>query len=151
LLSSLIDSYFRCHNVYFPLLHRPTFDRAVASRLHHADASFGAVLLLVCAHGAWHIDNPRVQHISGCYESTGWGFFSQIRLDEISLMGAPRLHAVQICIVSTYICDQQNLANCPSACNLVHVFFVKASSGVATCRIRNATGTGCRRTSAESI
>jgi hypothetical protein len=43
-----------------PLLHRPSFERAINEGLHLQDDKFGANLLLVCANGARYSDDPRV-------------------------------------------------------------------------------------------
>lgn len=43
-----------------PLLHRPTFERAIKEGLHLQDPKFGANVLLVCANGARFCDDPRV-------------------------------------------------------------------------------------------
>ncbi|THU82565.1 hypothetical protein K435DRAFT_844343 [Dendrothele bispora CBS 962.96] len=49
-LRSLIITYFTQYNVYLPLLHRPTFERAVfEEELHLRDKTFGALVLVVCA------------------------------------------------------------------------------------------------------
>ncbi|KAJ7107962.1 hypothetical protein C8R44DRAFT_885343 [Mycena epipterygia] len=51
LLSALIESYFAHSNVYVPLLHRPTFERAVADGLHLREdgegIKFGACVMLL--------------------------------------------------------------------------------------------------------
>ncbi|KAJ7701732.1 hypothetical protein B0H16DRAFT_1640447 [Mycena metata] len=53
LFSALIDIYFARKNVYFPVLHRPTFERAITTILC-------AIVLLVCGIGARFSDDPRV-------------------------------------------------------------------------------------------
>jgi hypothetical protein len=100
LLSSLIDNYFRCYNDYLPLLHRPTFDRAVANGQHLEDDSFGAIVILVSAIGSSHSDDPRLRVELNQPDSAGWNLFKQLHLDELALMNATPLYAVQICVVS---------------------------------------------------
>ena len=58
LMSELFDNYFRTIHASFPLLHRPTFLRAVGAGQHRAEEGFGAVVLLVCALGARFSNNP---------------------------------------------------------------------------------------------
>ena len=61
LLSALVGHYFKHINIELPLLHRPTFERDIAQGLHERNATFGAVVLLVCAMGSRYSDDPRVQ------------------------------------------------------------------------------------------
>jgi len=87
----LVNLYFKHFNVELPLLHRPTFERELASDLHVRDGQFGATVLLVCALGAKYSDDPRVllseedvrrrymgeggpEHVSTAY-SNGWKWF----------------------------------------------------------------------------
>ncbi|KAJ7115077.1 fungal-specific transcription factor domain-containing protein [Mycena crocata] len=60
LLASLIALYFTHKNLYHPLLHRPSFERAVREGRHERDAAFGAVVLLVCAIGSRWSEDARV-------------------------------------------------------------------------------------------
>lgn len=59
-MTSLLNLYFEHVNLFAPLLHRPTFGKGIASKLHTKNASFGGVVLLVCALGARLSDDPRV-------------------------------------------------------------------------------------------
>ncbi|KAJ7114697.1 hypothetical protein C8R44DRAFT_880780 [Mycena epipterygia] len=63
LLSELIALYFEHVNPYYPLLHRPTFERSVADGLHTRDASFGAVVLPVSAIASRFSDDVRPPHV----------------------------------------------------------------------------------------
>ncbi|KAJ7599108.1 fungal-specific transcription factor domain-containing protein [Mycena floridula] len=79
LLASLVSSYFDKFNIIVPLLHRPTFDRLVADKMHlRNEDNFGSVLLLVIAVGSRWSDDPRV--LLDGYDSkltAGWKFFHQ--------------------------------------------------------------------------
>ena len=81
MLADLVSSYFRFVNVGFPLLHRPSFERALAAGLHLRDEGFGAVVLLVCALSARHSRDPAV--LAGCpgrsWHWAGWQWFEQVR------------------------------------------------------------------------
>ncbi|KAJ7702821.1 fungal-specific transcription factor domain-containing protein [Mycena rosella] len=78
LLPTLVDLYWANVNLYFPLLHRPTFERALADGLHFLDPSFGAVVLLVCAIGSRFSDDPRVCGPEDEPLRCGWRYFDQL-------------------------------------------------------------------------
>ncbi|KAF8971207.1 fungal-specific transcription factor domain-containing protein [Flammula alnicola] len=81
LMLSLIDLFFVHINHFLPLLHRPTFEKSVAERLHFSDPMFGATLLLVCAHGARYSDDRRVlADGSDSPRSAGWKWFEQLHV-----------------------------------------------------------------------
>jgi hypothetical protein len=75
LLAALVQAYMDHLNVWMLLLHRPTFEAAVADRLYERDKSFACVLLLVCAHGSRYIDDPRVCLPGTSQRSAGWPFY----------------------------------------------------------------------------
>jgi hypothetical protein len=102
LLPTLIDAYFACINVVIPLLHRPTFDRALAELAHHNHPGFGAVLLLVCAVGARFVDDERVLLDGASGLSAGWKWFNQVPLMRRSILALPGLHDLQICCVRRF-------------------------------------------------
>nr|GAT57152.1 predicted protein [Mycena chlorophos] len=69
LMQELIELFFTHVNVYLPILHRPTFEKAVSEVLFLKDDSFAAVVLLVCAVASrWHPD-PQI----GAPGGTGLG------------------------------------------------------------------------------
>ncbi|KAF8894329.1 fungal-specific transcription factor domain-containing protein [Gymnopilus junonius] len=97
LIHSLIDLYFTHLNVFLPLLHRPTFEKEVAEDLHHSDPMFGAVLLLVCAHGSRFSDDPRVlAEGSDSLRSAGWKWFEQVTIMRKSLIKRTTLYELQM-------------------------------------------------------
>ncbi|KAJ6613518.1 fungal-specific transcription factor domain-containing protein [Mycena sp. CBHHK59/15] len=92
LLSELVGLYFTHMNTYFPLLHRPTFERSIADNLHLQDAGFGAIVLLVCAVASRFSDDPRVfPHDLTC----GWQYFDQLPLVINHLFVRPTLYDLQ--------------------------------------------------------
>ncbi|KAJ7021863.1 fungal-specific transcription factor domain-containing protein [Mycena alexandri] len=101
LLSALIDIYFARKNIYFPVLHRPTFERAVADELHTRDESFGAIVLLVCGIGARFSDDPRVLLPGEDTLRCGWQFFDQIPLVLGHLFERPTLYQLQFYCLAT--------------------------------------------------
>ncbi|KAJ7229523.1 fungal-specific transcription factor domain-containing protein [Mycena haematopus] len=78
LLSALVDLYFIHENIYYPILHRPTFERSTADGLHTRDVNFGAVVLLVCAIASRYSDDVRLQQAEAEPLRRGWQFFDQL-------------------------------------------------------------------------
>lgn len=64
IITSLVDSYFAHSNIYYPVLHRPTFQRLLDQEYHRRDGEFGCVLLAVCAIGARFSDHPYVSGVT---------------------------------------------------------------------------------------
>ncbi|KAA1476287.1 hypothetical protein DENSPDRAFT_853569 [Dentipellis sp. KUC8613] len=96
LLQSLVDLYFKHINLLIPLLHRPTFDAAVAGGLHRRDESFAGVLLLVCACASRYSDDERViLEGTNSWHSAGWAWFSQVQVIRKPLLSAPCLYDLQ--------------------------------------------------------
>ncbi|KAJ7664065.1 fungal-specific transcription factor domain-containing protein [Mycena rosella] len=99
LTTHLIGLYFDNVNVYLPLLHRPTFERAVAEGLHLRNDGFAATLLLVCAVGSRWSSDPRVVADDGTGPppslSCGWVWFDQVPMAEDHLFGQATLYDLQ--------------------------------------------------------
>ncbi|RPD52803.1 hypothetical protein L227DRAFT_439478 [Lentinus tigrinus ALCF2SS1-6] len=89
LLHKLVDAYFDEFNIYFPLLHRPTFDRCIQEGLHVRDDGFCAIVLLVCANGSRWVDDDRLQRNRGHPPGLHWferaGRVSSVFLEKPSL------------------------------------------------------------------
>ncbi|KAI5115861.1 hypothetical protein M0805_001580 [Coniferiporia weirii] len=102
LMPELVDSYFANLNLFFPLLHRPSFERALADRRHHTDIGYGSVVLLVCALGARWSDDPRCLLEGMSKHSSGWKWFDQVQVHRKSFVGAPRLYDLQIYALSSF-------------------------------------------------
>lgn len=96
LIPRLVDNYFSCLNPYLPLLHRPSFERALADRRHHNDIGFGSVVMLVCSLGARWTDDPRAFSDVNSPHSAGWKWFDQVQVHRKAFMGPPRLYDLQI-------------------------------------------------------
>jgi hypothetical protein len=60
LARALVELYFAHFNSMFPLLHRPTFERGLAQRLHTRDVWFACVCMGVFAIASRHADDERV-------------------------------------------------------------------------------------------
>ncbi|KAJ7456061.1 fungal-specific transcription factor domain-containing protein [Mycena latifolia] len=93
LLGALVSLYFENSNIYMPLLHRPTFERALAAGDHLRDDKFGANVLLVCAVASRFSSDPRV--LDGGPLKCGWGYFSQVSTELGHLFEPPVLYDLQ--------------------------------------------------------
>ncbi|KAE9403221.1 hypothetical protein BT96DRAFT_1081918 [Gymnopus androsaceus JB14] len=103
LLWHLISIYFTQTAPYLPLIHAPTFKRAVINGLHLVDYNFGAVVLAVCAIGARGSEDPRVLHYDTRLTS-GWQWFRQIRLLRPNLIETTSAHELQLyCLAYVYL------------------------------------------------
>ncbi|ESK86699.1 hypothetical protein Moror_10946 [Moniliophthora roreri MCA 2997] len=103
LLQDLIQKYFICLNPFFPLLHRPTFERSVADGLHLRDRSFGFTVLAVCAVASRQSNDPRNFCEGTTSEhSLGWKYFRQIPLIRPSFAEPPTLYDLQLCSLSVF-------------------------------------------------
>ncbi|KAJ7890502.1 fungal-specific transcription factor domain-containing protein [Mycena olivaceomarginata] len=96
LAASLVDLYFAHINLLLPLLHRPTFARALAAGLHLTNDGFAATYLLVCAIGARFSSDPRVlldgnDNVHSC----GWRWFQQLQPMRDPLGASPCLYDLQ--------------------------------------------------------
>ncbi|KAJ7045815.1 fungal-specific transcription factor domain-containing protein [Mycena alexandri] len=101
LLTSLVELYFKEVNPYWPVLHRPTFERKLANDLHLYNHNFGATLLLVCSLGALHSDDPRIYLQGAHIHTAGWKWGRQVRVVPEHLMGRCDLYELQTMALST--------------------------------------------------
>ncbi|KAJ7832688.1 fungal-specific transcription factor domain-containing protein, partial [Mycena olivaceomarginata] len=95
LLTVLVDLHFLHRNLYFPVLHRPTFERSIADGLHTRDPSFGMVVLLVCAIGSRFSNDVRVQPRGAEPLRCGWEFFDQLPSNLDYLFETPTIYQLQ--------------------------------------------------------
>lgn len=95
-MRATIDLFFSEVNVFFPLLHRPTFERDLASGLQERDHYFGATVILVCCVGSQYSDDPRVL-LDGSDDphSSGWKWFTQLQMTRRSLLEPPSVYDLQ--------------------------------------------------------
>ncbi len=102
LFNHLIEVFFAKQNMMLPLLHRPTFDRQIAAKMHLNHQMFGGVALLVCALASRFTDDPRVL-LDGetSRRSSGWKYFTQVQTVRRSLMAPPTIHDLQFYTVSS--------------------------------------------------
>ncbi|KAJ7680634.1 fungal-specific transcription factor domain-containing protein [Mycena polygramma] len=107
LLPTLVELYFQNINVFWPLLHRPSFEHKVAQNLHLRDHRFGALLLMVCSVGARHSDDPRVllEDVEDHrVHSAGWKWYKQVCVIPEHLIFKPDLYELQtIALSSLYL------------------------------------------------
>ncbi|KAK7045024.1 fungal-trans domain-containing protein [Favolaschia claudopus] len=108
LLQHLVNIYFQQINIFWPILHRPSFEKSLADGLHRRDPLFGAVVLAVCSVASRNSPDPRV--LLTCEHgglSAGWRWFRQIRrpFTGQTVKGAT-LYELQLCCL--YITFQQS-------------------------------------------
>lgn len=98
---AFIDLYFTNMNTFFPVLHRPSFDKCFDQSLHLSDEGFASVLLLVCAIGCRFSDDPRITHRTSktVKTPTGWQLFHQVRRLRQTILH-PSIHDLQVYCVS---------------------------------------------------
>ncbi|KAL1748977.1 fungal-specific transcription factor domain-containing protein [Schizophyllum fasciatum] len=112
LMSSLIDLYFDNVQLYFPLLHRPTFEEGLRSGQYLEDHDLGSIVLLVCALGARYSDDPRVlsEEYDNDGHSAGWKWFSQAEKTRRPIFGAPSLLELEsYCLSILFMLASSNL------------------------------------------
>lgn len=101
LLSSLVHLYFTYPNMLLPILHRPTFEKAIAKDLHHQDVQFAATVLLVCAIGVRFSQDPRVTVVPSDHaDSLAWIWFAQSQEMHSVFLYRPSLYVIQNYCVS---------------------------------------------------
>ncbi|KAH9830265.1 fungal-specific transcription factor domain-containing protein [Rhodofomes roseus] len=106
LMFLLIDLYFKEVQPFTPLLHRPTFERNIREGVHLEDVGFGSTVLLVCAIGARHTDDPRVclHNYPDNRLSSGWEWFKQVQMIRQSMLAPPRLYDLQVyCLTAIFL------------------------------------------------
>ncbi|KAG7444105.1 uncharacterized protein BT62DRAFT_995556 [Guyanagaster necrorhizus] len=106
LMLTLVNLYFTHYNCYLPLLHRPTFEKAMADGEHWTDHLYAGTLLLVCALGARHSNDPRVFSTQPGGNEAGWRWFEQLTLFQTALQDrtSTTLYELQIhCLSVSYL------------------------------------------------
>ncbi|KAF8996694.1 fungal-specific transcription factor domain-containing protein [Cyathus striatus] len=107
LILKLSKAYFDHVNLFYPLLHRPTFERAVANNLYLHDEGFGSVLLLVCAVGSRYtdeIDERTLNDGEQSHFSAGWKWYKQVQVIKQSVLDPPTLYDLQLyCLAVHYL------------------------------------------------
>ncbi|KIK51276.1 hypothetical protein GYMLUDRAFT_78264 [Collybiopsis luxurians FD-317 M1] len=143
LLQSLISLYFSNINVYYPILHKPTFVRSISENLHLEDRRFGALVLAVCAVGARFSDDARVYEdgLLGSKEenrgnakveqSVGWKWIRQIQLVKKSFTEPPSIYEIQL--YGVYVLFMQATTT-PEACWIIVSIGVRFAQDVGAHR-----------------
>jgi hypothetical protein len=93
LLSSLISLYFVNVNIFIPVLHRPSFEDALARRIHLRQDDFASTLLLVCALGSLYLPEHGVS--DGDRSKLAWSWYDQVELCGHSLRRQPTTYDLQ--------------------------------------------------------
>ncbi|PBK67159.1 hypothetical protein ARMSODRAFT_938302 [Armillaria solidipes] len=106
LMLTLVTLYFTHYNSYLPLLHRPTFEKAMADGEHWTDHLYAGTLLLVCALGARHSNDPRIFSTQPGGSEAGWKYFEQLTSFQTALQDrtSTTLYELQIhCLSVLYL------------------------------------------------
>ncbi|KAF7335771.1 Zn(2)-C6 fungal-type domain-containing protein [Mycena venus] len=135
LMISLISLYFSNVNVYFPLLHRPTFETAVANNVQLSDEGFARTLLLICALGSRYSDDERVHFTEKPFRTAGWPWFDQVKF---TLYGQPTLYDLQAYCLAVQFLER---ASGPRACWTLVGFGVRLAQDIAAHRGKPRTRT----------
>lgn len=124
LLYSLVDLYFTYTNPFFPLLHRPTFEKFMSDDPYHQNVEFGMILLLVCAIGVRYSDDPRITaHGYDNPQSPGWLWFHQVQETKRSALWQSSLFDIQKYCVSSTECGFNLLASSPYGFSSLRCFY----------------------------
>ncbi|KAF8146461.1 fungal-specific transcription factor domain-containing protein [Mycena galopus ATCC 62051] len=106
LIESLLHLYFTFVHPTHPILHRPSFERAVAEGLHLTHTPFGGTLLALLAVASRYSKDSRVlvdDVDSDASLSAGWKFASQIWI--VRRLFDPTIYDVQMyCLLIIYSC-----------------------------------------------
>lgn len=101
LIFPLVDLYFRFMNPFYPLLHRPAFERGIMEGLHLREPGFAWTVLLVCAIGSRWSNDPRVFYDENFTpQSAGWQWFIQVPPFCSLIHAKSSVYELQICVVS---------------------------------------------------
>ncbi|KAJ7442009.1 fungal-specific transcription factor domain-containing protein [Mycena latifolia] len=134
---NLISLYFTNINIFFPLLHRLSFESAFATHLHCHDDGFAGTLLLVCALGARYSDDPRVHlpHVTS-YSTAGWKYFDQVHLAGQPLTGQPTLYDLQCYCLAVQFLER---TSGPRACWTLVGFGLRLAQDIGAHRQKSPT------------
>ncbi|KAJ6464387.1 fungal-specific transcription factor domain-containing protein [Mycena sanguinolenta] len=112
LLSALVDLYFAHENIYYPILHRPTFERSIAEGLHRCSVEFGTVVLLVCAIASRYSDDGRLQQVDAEPLRRGYQFFDQLPPHSDHMFKTPTLYQLQYYCLAALFLECSSTAAC---------------------------------------
>ncbi|KAJ7110294.1 hypothetical protein C8R43DRAFT_1042538 [Mycena crocata] len=119
LLRDLVDIYFTQLNIFFFVLHRPTFERALADGVHFSDHRFGSVVLAVCALASKNSDDERVLLPGEGELSAGWKWFRQIPRPFSGTLATASLYDLQLCCLYIFFLQLGvNLESCWLLCGI---------------------------------
>ncbi|KAJ7110599.1 fungal-specific transcription factor domain-containing protein [Mycena epipterygia] len=139
LMITLVSLYFDNINAFFPLLHRPTFEKAFTTNTHLCDDGFAGTLLLVCALGARYSDDTRV-HLTtvASRDTAGWKYFDQVQLAGHPLLAQPTLYDLQCYCLAVQFLDRTSGAR---ACWTLVGFGIRLSQDIGAHRLKMRTRT----------
>ncbi|KAJ6528906.1 fungal-specific transcription factor domain-containing protein [Mycena capillaripes] len=108
LIDSLVSLYFSNVNIFFPVLHRPIFEDAVAHGLHLRQDDFASTLRLTCALGSLYLIDSRLSRQERL--KLAWKFYNQVELCGHSLRRQPTTYDLQAyCLAALFLRCAYNL------------------------------------------
>ncbi|KAG6853489.1 hypothetical protein C0991_004035 [Blastosporella zonata] len=144
LIVTLINLYFKHVNLYLPLFHRPTFERAFSSGLHRTDNGFATTLILVCAVAAKYSDDPRVMEDPKTPGekpdpySSGWKWFEQVPVVKTTPLSPVGLYHLQVYVL---VGQFMQASSVPQACWTVVGIGIRIAQDVGAHRRRSGEHT----------
>ncbi|KAJ7024312.1 hypothetical protein C8F04DRAFT_1302933 [Mycena alexandri] len=113
LFRDLVDIYFTEINIYMNILHRPSFEKAIAEGLHLRNHRFGAIVLAVCALAGKNSPDERVLLPGADELSAGWEWFRQVRRPFSGPVVEPAsLYELQLCCLYILFHVTSNVESC---------------------------------------
>jgi hypothetical protein len=102
LLNLLVEIYFFRHNNFWPLFHRPTFNKSVVDGLHAVNPEFAKIVLCICAVASQWSDDRRVldNNQSNARHSAGWKWYDQVGFEKCLPFIGHSLNTLQLSFVS---------------------------------------------------
>ena len=126
-MHSLIGFYFDHQNIFYPVFHRPTFEKSVADGLHLSNNVFAEILLVVCAIASRYSDDPRVlpDGVTSAL-ARGWKWFCQVNLVKDSMLDSSTTEDLQFyCVSSCCLISQTPILRSP--CQVISMYFQGSS------------------------
>ncbi|KAF9072557.1 fungal-specific transcription factor domain-containing protein [Rhodocollybia butyracea] len=114
LLALLVRLFFEKIHPYFPMLHRPSFEKSVSEGLHMTDKGFGAVLLMVCSLASQQSNDLRtLSEGTDSEHSQGWRYYRQIQVVHQPFEDVHSIYEFQLYPLSTLYLHTSNVAGAP--------------------------------------
>jgi hypothetical protein len=155
LLATLVQHYFEDANWILPVLHRPTFEAALANNMHLTDDGFARVVLLVCAVGSAYLDDRRVltDPSSGHWHTAGVRWFEQVVFSGHTAITHPSLYDLQAYCVRRILtlCIYRLTEACSAASQYILAHLTGTACPLDAHEHGNPVGAGDRYTPSQGV